>query len=118
MITLVQLLVVCIVLGLLYWLVTLLPLPSPFKAIAMCIVILIAIVWLLSLVGLLPRLRAQAAEPPDGVSSSATSVRPSARPVALMLSNTLVMHASEQTTEPAGLAPARCDQPGALRPPG
>ena len=53
--SLIQLLVVIIVLGLLYWLVTLLPLPAPFKPIALAVVVLIAIVWLLSFAGLLPR---------------------------------------------------------------
>jgi len=52
---LIQLLIIVIVLGLLYWLVTLLPLPAPFKNIALVIVILIAIVWLLSVAGMLPR---------------------------------------------------------------
>lgn len=51
--SLVGLLVFVIVLGLLYYCVTLLPLPQPFKNIAIVIFILIAIVWLLSNFGLL-----------------------------------------------------------------
>jgi len=45
---LISLLVTIIVLGLLYYIVTLLPLPQPFKQIALVIFILIAVVWLLS----------------------------------------------------------------------
>jgi hypothetical protein len=45
---LVDLLVMVIVLGLLYWLVTLLPLPPPFKTVALVIIILICVIWLLS----------------------------------------------------------------------
>jgi len=44
---LISLLIVCIVGGLLWYLVTLLPLPSPFKVIAEVIVILICIIVLL-----------------------------------------------------------------------
>jgi hypothetical protein len=47
------LLVAVIVAGLVYWLFTLLPLPEPFKSIALCIVILLIIVWVLNTVGLL-----------------------------------------------------------------
>lgn len=49
--TLVGLLVVVIILGLLYWAITLLPLPAPFKTIALVILILIVVVWLASLLG-------------------------------------------------------------------
>lgn len=52
--SLIQLLVVIIVLGLLYWLVMQLPLPEPFRRIAQVIVVVILIIWLLNLVGLLP----------------------------------------------------------------
>lgn len=45
---LISLLVAIIVLGLLYYIVTLLPLPEPFKKIALIIFILIAVLWLLS----------------------------------------------------------------------
>lgn len=45
---LISLLITIIVLGLLYYCVTLLPLPPPFKQIATVIFIVIAIVWLLS----------------------------------------------------------------------
>lgn len=52
--SLIQLLVVVLVFGLIYWLVMQLPLPAPFKMIAQVILIVIAIIWLLSAVGLLP----------------------------------------------------------------
>lgn len=48
---LVELLIVVIVIGLVYWLVLQLPLPPPFKMIAQVIVVLVAIFWLLSLIG-------------------------------------------------------------------
>lgn len=51
--SLIGLLVFVIILGLLYWCVTLLPLPSPFKQIAIVILILIAIIYLVSAFGLL-----------------------------------------------------------------
>lgn len=55
---LIGLLFVCIVLGLLYYLVTLLPLPPPFKTIALVVVILIAIIWVMeNLGGLGPLIR-------------------------------------------------------------
>jgi hypothetical protein len=44
---LVSLLILIIVMGLLYYLVMLLPLPAPFKTIAQVVVILICIVWLI-----------------------------------------------------------------------
>jgi hypothetical protein len=44
---LMSLFVAVIVIGLLCWLVTMLPLPEPFKQIAMVIMVLICIVWLL-----------------------------------------------------------------------
>jgi hypothetical protein len=50
---LIQLLVIVIVIGLLCYLVTLLPIAQPFKNIATIIVVLIAILWLLSLTGFL-----------------------------------------------------------------
>jgi len=45
------LLVVIIVLGLIYWLITMLPLPAPFKTIAIVIFIIICILVLLSMIG-------------------------------------------------------------------
>lgn len=52
---LISLIIVCIVLGLLYYLVMLLPLPAPFKTIAQVGFILIAILIVLSyLTGYLP----------------------------------------------------------------
>jgi hypothetical protein len=47
-VSLIGLLVAVIVIGLIVYLVTLLPLPAPFKTIAMVLVILIAIIWLVS----------------------------------------------------------------------
>lgn len=55
--TLIGLIVVVIVLGLLLYLVESLPLASPFKLAARVLIILIAILYLLSAVGLLPNLR-------------------------------------------------------------
>ena len=52
---LISLLVIVIVIGLLLYLVRLLPLDEPFKNIAMVLIILIAIVWLLSIAGMIPR---------------------------------------------------------------
>ena len=49
--SLVGLLIFIIIVGLLYWCVTLLPLPQPFKNIALVIVILICIVFLLNSLG-------------------------------------------------------------------
>ena len=48
---LMSLLVAVIVLGLLVWVVGMLPLPAPFKTIAHVIVIIIAVVYLLGLLG-------------------------------------------------------------------
>lgn len=50
--SLVGLLVLVIILGLILYLVQLLPLPAPFKMIAQAIVILVAIVWLAEGIGL------------------------------------------------------------------
>ena len=49
---LVTLLVIVVVCGLLYYCVTLLPLTPQFKNIAMILVLLIAIVWILSSLGI------------------------------------------------------------------
>jgi hypothetical protein len=48
---LISILIFIIVLGLIYYLVTLLPLPAPFKQIALIVVIIIAILWLIGGVG-------------------------------------------------------------------
>ena len=45
------LLIVIIVLGLIYWLLTLLPLPAPFKTVALVIFIIICILVLLGMIG-------------------------------------------------------------------
>lgn len=50
---LVQLFVAVLIMGLLYWLVTLLPVPDPFKTILICIIVLFCIIWLLNLAGML-----------------------------------------------------------------
>jgi hypothetical protein len=47
---LLELLVAVIVFGLIYYIVTLIPLPPPFRTIALVVMALIGIVWLLSLV--------------------------------------------------------------------
>ena len=49
-----QLIVLLVVLGLVYWLLMSLPLPPPFKIVIQVVVTLIAIGWLLSLVGWWP----------------------------------------------------------------
>jgi len=46
---LVTLLIFVLVIGAVYYLITLLPIPEPFKSIAVAIVILIFVVWLLSI---------------------------------------------------------------------
>ena len=56
---LVSLLVAVVVLGLLLYVVGLLPLPAPFKMIANVIVILIAILYLLGLLGIGPGVNLQ-----------------------------------------------------------
>ena len=54
---LVSLLIAVVVLGLLFYVVGLLPLPTPFKTIAKVIVIVIAIIYLLGLLGYGPGVR-------------------------------------------------------------
>jgi hypothetical protein len=44
-----SLLVMVIILGLIYWIVTLLPLPAPFKNVALVIVCVICLLYLLSI---------------------------------------------------------------------
>jgi heme A synthase len=44
-----SLLVLVIVLGLIYWIVTLLPIPPPFKQVALVIVIVICLIYLLGI---------------------------------------------------------------------
>lgn len=52
---LVQLIILCIVFGLIYYVVTLLPLPEPFKRIATIAVLLVFVIILLgALVGAIP----------------------------------------------------------------
>lgn len=49
--TLIALLVACLVLGLVYYIVTLIPLPPPFRTVALIIICIIAILWLVSVFG-------------------------------------------------------------------
>jgi hypothetical protein len=44
---LVALLIFVLVLGLVYWIITLIPLPAPFRTIALVVLGIIAILWLL-----------------------------------------------------------------------
>lgn len=53
---LITLIVYLIVLGLIYWLVSLIPLPSPFGQIVRVLFILVAVVAVLSAFGVMPRL--------------------------------------------------------------
>jgi len=48
---LIDILIAVIVFGLIYYVITLIPLPPPFRTIALVVMALIAIVWLLSFVG-------------------------------------------------------------------
>lgn len=52
--SLIGLLVVVIILGLLLYVVQMLPIPQPFKNAAIVIVVLIAIIFLLGLIGVVP----------------------------------------------------------------
>ncbi len=49
--TLVGLLVAVVIMGLIYWLITMLPLPAPFGTIVLVIFIIICILWLASSFG-------------------------------------------------------------------
>lgn len=51
---LIQLLVLCLIFGIIYWVLTLLPLPEPFKMIALVIFALIVILVLLGMIGVIP----------------------------------------------------------------
>jgi hypothetical protein len=46
---LVSVLVACIILGLLYWIFTLIPLPAPFAQIARVVIVVIFCIWLIYL---------------------------------------------------------------------
>ena len=52
--TLISIVVACVILGLLYWLLEMLPIAEPFRTIIRVVVVLGCILWLLSLVGWLP----------------------------------------------------------------
>lgn len=52
---LIYILVMLIVFGLIYWVITLLPLPYPFGLIAQIVVAVILLLVLLSLIGVVPR---------------------------------------------------------------
>ena len=51
------LIVLLVVMGLVYWLVTLLPLPHPFPIIIQVVMVLFLIYWILSVAGFAPALR-------------------------------------------------------------
>lgn len=48
---LIDLLIVVLVAGLIYWLLTLVPIPQPFKNVVIAIFLVICIIWLLGLMG-------------------------------------------------------------------
>jgi hypothetical protein len=50
--TLIQIIILCVVLGLVYYLIMLLPIPDPFRKIVQIVFIIIAILVVLSLFGL------------------------------------------------------------------
>lgn len=52
--SLLSLLVVVLVMGLVIYLIQMLPLPEPFMSVARVIVIVICIIWLLRMIGFLP----------------------------------------------------------------
>jgi hypothetical protein len=54
---LISIIVVLVVLGLVYWLITLLPIPEPFRTIIFVVIVIAMIFWLLSIVGMTPSLR-------------------------------------------------------------
>lgn len=54
---LITLLVVVIIIGILFYVLSILPIPQPFKNIAYCVLGLIAVVWLLGLIGVVPGIR-------------------------------------------------------------
>lgn len=51
---LINIIIALVILGLLYYLVMLLPIPEPFRTVIRVVVILLLIVWLLSFAGWLP----------------------------------------------------------------
>ncbi len=50
-------LIVLVVLGLVYWLITTLPIPDPFRTIIYVVMVLCLIIWLLSLIGVVGPVR-------------------------------------------------------------
>jgi heme A synthase len=52
--SLITLLIVIIVMGLIYWLITFLPLPAPFRTIAIVVFVVICILILLGFIGVIP----------------------------------------------------------------
>jgi len=48
---LIELLIAVLVIGLIYYLITMLPIPQPFKNVVTIIFIVICIIWLLSFIG-------------------------------------------------------------------
>jgi len=47
-----SLLIALIVVGIIYWIATLLPIPEPFKKIALALCLLILLIWVLNIVGI------------------------------------------------------------------
>ena len=54
---LISIIIVLVVLGLVYYLITLLPIPDPFRTIIYVVIILALIIWLLSFIGVVPSMR-------------------------------------------------------------
>lgn len=48
---LIQLLIIVLVLGVAWWIINLIPLPPPFHAVAQVVIVIIALIWLISLLG-------------------------------------------------------------------
>lgn len=54
---LVNLLILCLVIGIVWWISTLIPMPPPIRVVANVVIALIALILLLGLVGWVPGLR-------------------------------------------------------------
>lgn len=51
---LINLLIALLICGVVYWIITLIPLPPPFQRIALVILLLIFLLWLLNMLGVMP----------------------------------------------------------------
>jgi hypothetical protein len=49
--------IIVVLVVLVYWLITLLPIPEPFRTIIFVVIVIAMIFWLLSIVGMTPSLR-------------------------------------------------------------